>query len=402
MGGLQSGAQLLALQDARAERERLAQEAAAKQAAAEAMQAEMAAVADNPTRQGVVRLMTKYPSLSENYKRVLDAIDPDEKQLIVNAALPIDAAFDAGDTKLAIKRINDTADALINTGREKEGKALKAIGESAAISPNTAKFAISGLLASAIGAENYLKLRKAPGEIREGEAKATAQEIKTKYAESEALLDLEKKGWDVKKIVSDINISKENARIAAMNAAANREANDLKRQELLAKVEDAKLARDEKVREKAASASAVTLKLDNMLEHLDRALSTPSSVVDRVAGPLVSRSITVTQEGSDFEQLLETIGSQAFLSQVDQMRGLGAMTEREGQALRASFQNLSLRQSPKQLRANLAKAKAMVESMRKAAMDKYGVPTGSHAEQSAPSGGAPSADDLMAALFGGQ
>lgn len=105
-------------------------------------------------------------------------------------------------------------------------------------------------------------LRTAVAGAGKAEADAATAAVKAKYADSQALQDLEKTGWDIKKIKADIDIAKESNRIAAMNAAANREGNGLKRQELQLKIDDALTARDTKVRDLVAKGesevSAVT------------------------------------------------------------------------------------------------------------------------------------------------
>jgi hypothetical protein len=190
MGGLQSGAQLLALQDARAERERLAQEAAAKQAAAEAMQAEMAALAEAPTSQGVLRLMIKYPSLAENYKRAYDVLSPEEQRASINAAMPIYAALENGDNATAQKLLSNQAEAYKNAGMDKAAAGLQALAKTVEIDPGAAKISLGGFLATAQGpdkfSENFIKIRGASDELRRKGAEATKEEAEAQIKQREA------------------------------------------------------------------------------------------------------------------------------------------------------------------------------------------------------------------------
>ena len=105
-------------------------------------------------------------------------------------------------------------------------------------------------------------LRSAEAGADKAIADASTAAVTAKYADSKAAQDLEKTGWDIKKIGADIDIARESNRIAAMNAAANREGNGLKRQELQLKINDALTARDTKVRDLVAKGesevSAVT------------------------------------------------------------------------------------------------------------------------------------------------
>jgi len=126
--------------------------------------------------------------------------------------------------------------------------------------------------------------------------------------------------------------------------------------------------------------------MDNLLNTADRALqgwgrtkdgkvdvTKPKGYVESATGPISTRLPTLSQETADFEELIETLGSQAFLSQVEKMRGLGALTEREGAALRAALTNLSLRQSPERLGQNLLEAQRLILKARNEVANKFGV-----------------------------
>ncbi|MCH7312912.1 hypothetical protein [Acinetobacter sp. ANC 3882] len=64
---------------------------------------------------------------------------------------------------------------------------------------------------------------------------------------------------------------------------------------------------------------------------------------------------------------IETLKSQVFLAQVDKMRGLGALTEREGDALKSSIASLDINQGPKRVQENLTQiARIMSEAAKSA------------------------------------
>src|SRR5690606_31575313 len=152
----------------------------------------------------------------------------------------------------------------------------------------------------------------------------------------------------IQAIQNDIEYKRESNRIAAMRADADREGNALKRKELELKIEDTIRERDAKVREKAGEIESARLNIDNMLNTADRILATPMSVVGAAAGPVSSRLPTLSQDTSDFEALIENFDAQAFLSQIPNMKGMGALSENEGKKLAAALQSFSLKQSPEQ------------------------------------------------------
>jgi hypothetical protein len=189
-----------------------------------------------------------------------------------------------------------------------------------------------------------------------------------------ALQELEKRGWDIKKIASDINIDKQNSRIAAMNAATAKEGNALKRQELQIKVNEAIDKRNETIRTKAADLESATSSIDNMINTADRILQTPKNIIGSAAGPVSSRMPTLTQDTADFEALVETLGSQAFMAQIPNLKGMGALSNAEGEKLQAALQNFTLKQSPEQLLKNVKEAQRIIMKGRKVLSDRYGVP----------------------------
>lgn len=219
-------------------------------------------------------------------------------------------------------------------------------------------------------------LRTAVAGAGKAEADAATAAVKAKYADSQALQDLEKTGWDIKKIKADIDIARESNRIAAMNAAANREGNGLKRQELQLKLQDAVTARDEKIRGKAADVEAAATTMDNMLNTIKRVEKNPrlNAVVGSIEGRLPA---VLSDESADAISLIDTLGSQAFLSQIPNMKGLGGLSNAEGEKLTSGLQNLKRTQSEKQFRETLAETTRLIIKGRNTLEKRYGIPLGS-------------------------
>lgn len=234
-------------------------------------------------------------------------------------------------------------------------------------------------------------LRTAVAGASKAEADAATAAVKAKYADSQALQDLEKTGWDIKKIKADIDIARESNRIAAMNAAANRESNGLKRQELQLKLQDAVTARDEKIRGKVADVEAAATTMDNMLNTIKRVEKNPrlNAVVGAIEGRLPA---VLSDESADAISLIDTLGSQAFLSQIPNMKGLGGLSNAEGEKLTSGLQNLKRTQSEKQFRETLAETTRLIIKGRNTLEKRYGVPLGSPDTPAAvPRPGAPAA-----------
>lgn len=225
----------------------------------------------------------------------------------------------------------------------------------------------------------------APSALAEQEAKAKEAAVKAKFAESVVVKDLDLKDAQIQNYATQQDIARQNQRIAAMQAQAAQEGNVLKRQELQLKIDAAQEARDQSVRDKYSQAQNVLATFDNTLISVDKILNNwgktkdgkidpnlSNSTVKSATGPVQSRMFTTSQDVADFEEQVASLESQAFLSQVEKMRGLGALTEREGARLVNALASLSLRQSPKQLAENLLVVKDLMQKARSSAEAKYG------------------------------
>lgn len=394
------------------------QEAAQLQAAARAKlqyQQDIAAVSANPSAKAYADLALKYPQQREAYKQAWEQIDESQRKSQGETAMKTAFALESGNTEVAKKVIQDRIAALDNSNQDstQEKSILSAIDSNptavksellrwAAFTQDPTKFA-----------ENFGKLgdesRKqamAPAELRQANATAAGTEadavtkgVTAKYANQNALIDYEKKGWDIKALKSDMEFKRESNRIAAINAAANREGNGLKREELKLKLQEAQMAFDDKVRGKAADVESGVGNIDNMMNTIERIKKNPS--LNSVLGSLEGKDFypntilgTANPFGdgdqrADAIKLIDTLGSQAFLSQIPNIKGMGALSNAEGAKLEAAFQNLSRAQSEKQFRETLDEATRLLNKGRQSVSKRYGVPVGTPDTPAAPTTGVP-------------
>jgi hypothetical protein len=329
--------------------------------------------------------MVKYPSMSEQFKRTYDVLSAEQQKSRVDQASQVYAALESGQPDMAQRILKEQAVAYRNSGMEKEAKTLDDLAEMARLSPETARTSTGLFLASAMGPEKFIetftKLQSerreadlAPEQLTEAQAKARQAAVKADFAESEAVMDLQKKGWDIYKIQEDVKIARENSRITALKAQIDREQNDLKRQELQMKLENMQRERDQAVRDKAADVETANGAIDNMLNTADRILQTPLDVVGSAAGPVSSRMPTLTQDTADFEALIDNLDAQAFIAQIPNLKGMGALSDAEGKKITAALQNFSLKQSPEQLLSNVREAQRLLFKARQNISQRYGVP----------------------------
>ncbi len=338
-----------------------------------------------PSASDFASLTVKYPQFNEQFKQAWDMMGGEQQQNRISQMSDVYATLEAGNTDVATQILETQAQAAENSGDEQSAKAARALISTIKLNPATARTSVGLRLASAMGPEKFTETftklqnerREAaldPSKLTTAQAKAKKAAVEADFASSNAAADLQKKGWDIYKIQEDTKIAKENSRIAAITAGIKREQNDLKKQEMQAKLDEMKIKRDAAVKEKVATVESANFNIDNMLNTADRILQTPAGVIDDATGPLESRLPTLDSDVADFEAMIETLDAQAFLSQIPNITGMGALSDAEGKKLAAALQNFSLKQSPKRLMENVREAQRLLLKARTNISNKHGVP----------------------------
>lgn len=366
------------------------------------MQADLYKVSQSHNPAAVAQLIVKYPQLSEQLKRGYDALGDEQKKSKVNMASQAYAALLSGDSDTASNLLSNYSDAYRNSGMNEDADAAKSMADLIKVHPEMAKTTAGLYLASAMGpekfTENFTKLESerrdaalAPSKLTDAQAAAKTAAVKAGFANSDAAVDLQKKGWDIYKIQQDVNIAKENNRIAAIKASTDKETNDLKRQELQAKLKDAQIQRDQAVRDKVATVESSRSTIDNNLNTIDRLLKNPAldDVVGSLQGSAVGGVVNAmnpvkwnSDDRANAQADIDTVKSQTTLSQLMALKqsasggasGLGALSDREGEMLQNGLQSLSTKQSEKQFRENLGEVQRLLLKARGNLVTKHGVP----------------------------
>lgn len=385
MQGVQAGAGLRQMQDARQ------QEEAQRQAQAQ-MNADLSEASQDISK--LPGVMVRYPQLAEKLKHGWDTMSAQQQQATLQHGGEVLSALSIGRGDVAAQALRDRATALRNSGDEQGAKLHEAMAEAAEKTPDMLKQATALRLAAVPGGDKVIEgiaklgaesraQELQPAAVKTAEAKATSAAVDAKYAEQGAMLDLQKKGWDIQAIQEDIGIKKEANRIAAMNAATSRANSDTQRQELALKVQDARMKLDEKIREKAAEAETGAASIDNMLNTIERIKANPR--LDDVVGAWEGRVPSLgNDQSADAIALIETLGSQAFLSQIPAMKGQGALSNAEGEKLQSALTNLSRAQSEEQFRKNLDEAARLLKKGRETLSKRTGIPLGKPDTPAAP------------------
>jgi hypothetical protein len=150
-----------------------------------------------------------------------------------------------------------------------------------------------------------------------------------------------------------------------------RETNELKQQELRQKMDIAAEKADGLKREKAAAGEAAISTFDRSIQTIDEILADPA-----LTSAVGVKGITSYLPGSEAQTVkakIETLKSQSFLNEVEKMKGLGALTEAEGQRLVSAIGSLDRDMPEKAFKAELNKIRGYMESRKSAATKKYGI-----------------------------
>lgn len=394
--------------EALAQRQKLAQAEEVKAAYAIDLQT----VLQNPSMSAFNTFALKYPQQREVVKDVASRFTTEQQDAEFNVGRDIAIALENGNEGVALDILNQTIDArtasklppsiygqiqktLSNTddpdrikkaqgqtnfaltllNPEKFGKAAESLAKQK-LDPEVFKEAQAKAREALQKAKNAeatapddIAKAKAAREREEAEAKLKA--IEAEFARGKAVLDAQQQAEtigktkaDIRKTDADILINKENARIAALNAAYNKETNQLRREELQQKIDEAKEKQGQAKRDQDSLLGNQLSSIDNFLNTAIRATNTPLATRQSATGPIASRVFTFSQDVADFEGLIETLGAQAFLAQIPQIKGTGSLSENEGNKLQASLQNLSLKQSPERLQENINEAVRLLTKAR--------------------------------------
>lgn len=168
----------------------------------------------------------------------------------------------------------------------------------------------------------------------------------------------------------------------------------------LAELQDKRLQNQQAMEQaKRDKADAYNSGMDNLSRTIDTAtkvLNSPgfTGYFGTNLNPLSSRFIPGT-EAADTETLVDTLKSQGFLSGIQQMKGMGALSNAEGQKVMDSIGSLSPNQSEKSARAAIKTIIKTTEMAQKRMQQKYG-------KDIQPSQQQLSDDDLINKYLGGQ
>jgi hypothetical protein len=418
--GLQQGVQLAGLMEradlTAAQRQQTLLENQALQAKAALQAQQQAAVkafydipSEKRTAADYEKLTATLPKeQAENIRAGFDAKTKQQQQQELLFGGQVFSALRSGDRETANTLLRQRADASRNAGDEANARAYENAAEMAAIAPDQAELFVGTTLAALPGGKEFINNVAAQSEMRTSEAMAPGKIAKA-IAEgktAEIIAATEQKMRDAEIAMKKAQTDSARASAGASYASAKKTLRDIQHIDamepgqvaLLAAQTQSELAEAAKKRGEGGAAG--------VLDAGQRVLDTVSAlrgmkggdfkVLGDVAGPVRGKLPTVTGSSADAESAIETLKSQVFLQQIKNMKGMGALSEKEGDKLTASVANLSLTQSPERLQKNIE----YIEETTRKAMEKMQSMAGGGAGTATPAAGVFDAADAI--LRGGK
>lgn len=225
--------------------------------------------------------------------------------------------------------------------------------------------------------------------------------VEAKFAESQAVADLDFKKAQIENYAVMQDIAKQNADIARQRLDIDRESNNIKRDMMQADL-DAKLAqRDQTLRERKAEMDNSLLKMQTAKDVALKIIKTPRSVRENVHGPgkealrqkyPTATGVFIGQAEQDYINLTDQFRGGVFLSGIEGMKGSGSITETEGKKAADSLTAASLSGSVEAMDEAIMNYLQLVNRGQKIAKDKFGADVPAPAPAPAPAGGEPVID----------
>lgn len=219
-----------------------------------------------------------------------------------------------------------------------------------------------------------------PLEVKKATADANAAANTAKYAEIDSVMELADKGLDLSAQLKDPKIRKAVGELAVLRKKELEVTTGLEAQKLALEVRNKIQEINEANAAKVDEINQLGTRIDQAITQVDDVIRLGNvgdnfgTVLEQATGPIGSRLLTIDEDVANFEEGVAVLTSQLFMNGVDSMRGLGTLTEAEGDRLAALLGSLSLRQGAKRFSEELTQIKELLALSKTRADEKYPEP----------------------------
>lgn len=337
--------------------------AAKQQEADAAFQKEYAAAIQSGDRQQVRDLMTKYPGQLEKIQSGMKWADEDQRSSI--GTLAAGARLASSSPEAMQSWLQNNAGELARVGVNPQDVAQM-------YQQNPRQFGefVDHLGMASLGPEKYFDLQD---KMQGRQVTMRGQDLDSQTAARNQAITM--RGQDIQANLGQqrINLDAETNRINNENKRLDRmlsaEANDLKRQEIQSRI----AANNQKLQQKQQELN------DGYKDVINTLTTSMFTLNDIVSSPSL-KSITGLRgvipnvpgsQAADTQARLDTFKSQAYLTAVQAMRGMGALSDAEGKKLDQAVGSLQNSQSEESFRRNAGVILNTLNQKRNEAVGKY-------------------------------
>lgn len=388
--GIQTG---LALRAAQEERQKAEQAKMQK----EQFEADLNSLRDDWNPQAANDFILKYPSMTEAITAYGQSLSEPKKQAKANAITQIFSAAQAGNYNLVENLLNRRLEAATNSNDQAEIDATNVMLSNLKMDPESVRESSYIMLASLNGPEEAKKIAEGLAvvgaenrardlqsfAVTEQEAKAAKAAIDARYAEVQAVTDIVQKGGDASALITDPKMQRYNNELIVkrnQKEVAERKQDTQQALKLEMEIADIENKREDAAQKKvvdAENAQAGTQLTLDTIARIRELGDTKFDVFGRTVaqastGPLEGRLPGLNESVVDFQSLIETLKSQAFLENVEMMKGTGSLTETEGKKLENRIASLNLTQSSEMLMKNIGLIEAEFKAALERSKNQYG------------------------------
>lgn len=365
MTGLTQGMQIGQFMQAKEQAER---EAIQKQQ----MQQELSVFASKPnkTHDDYANIMARFPSLAEDFKRSYDVLDSGKQQATFKTTSRVYAALSGGKPSVAKSILENEALGYENSGDKATADQIRTLAGMAETDPE-GLLTISGLTLASTTPSQFKDVLGALGENQMVPVDINLKKAQTDKTKTETL-------WYGDKTQAEINNLESQVEDRQTGRVLEQQKMQLQNDQYYAKLDQDQQQFYEKLnQEERKIAQTVFNVKEKPVERIERLEKVESFAVAarnasegaKLAAQLANDTKSIYEStggywnramrnvpGTDeynFDQGLETMRAKIFLAQIDQMRGLGALTQAEGEALKASIASINPNQDPKAVQQSL-------------------------------------------------
>ncbi|MFS9419106.1 phage DNA ejection protein [Citrobacter sp. C411] len=335
------------------------EQAAAQQEALNAFKSDWQASFGDPQKMSA--LVAKYPGQMDAIKAGIGFQDEQHQMSLGNAARDLRVAMATGNPQ-AVQLAAVKHAGVLNS----VGSSVDDITQQFQQDPNGLANIVDAVGLSAMGAKDYYGVQNDRAQRQNDAAKLQEQVRSNKAGEAVQ--------W------ANNNIAQQNVNLRRMELDDKKydrqianETNAIKLADLQDKRQQNQQAIEQAKRDKADAYNAGIDTLSRTIDTATKVLNSPgfTGYFGTNLNPLSSRHIPGT-DAADTEALVDTLKSQGFMSGIQQMKGMGALSNAEGQKVMDAIGNLSASQSEKSARAAINTIISTTQRAQQRMQQKYG------------------------------